>query len=278
MTKARLLRYSRQSLQALDQNTQHVFAAAQALVHYPSGAVYSFIPKNACSTMRLSLAIDNGCIAGPDDWAWIHKNNRTFRAGLREIVMAPYAFVILRCPYRRLASVFLDKIVDRRPEFWELRGLEGDALDPETLTFRGFVDALAKPGRLRHNVHWRPQADFLVYDDYDDWFRLEDFGSVPSRLHEKAGLTVVDARSLTRHGQTGLDRLDGHHSDTPIAVLDQHKRAGLIPDPAALYDEALRDRVWRLYREDVALYVARFGGGRLLFPETARRKPPKEQR
>lgn len=125
-----LLRYARGEEVALSQNGAHGFAAQHALVHYTSGAVYSFIPKNACSTMRYSMAIANNCISGPEDWTWIHKNNGTFVATLPELVRAPYSFVILRCPHARLASVFLDKIVDRTPELWQLYRKMRDGFTP----------------------------------------------------------------------------------------------------------------------------------------------------
>lgn len=62
----RLLRHVPGTLTALGQNQLHKHAADFALTHFASRAVYSFIPKNACSTMRVSLAIANGCIAGSE--------------------------------------------------------------------------------------------------------------------------------------------------------------------------------------------------------------------
>lgn len=280
MSTARRLRHTRGTLTKLAGNAEHGFAAEQALVHYPSGAIYTFIPKNACSTMRVSLAIANGCIADTGDWNWIHLNNRTFAASsLREIVMAPYSFVILRCPWRRLASVFMDKLVDRQGEFWFLHEIEAHSLDPDTFTFRRFVELIARPGMVKRNIHWRTQGDYLVYEDYDDWFCLEDFGGAAARLHDKIGLELVDARALTQHGTGHLEKLPaGNWADTPIAELDRLKRGGQGPEYRDLFDDFLRDTVWRIYHEDVALYRDRFGADRLLFPEVAARKPPKGAR
>lgn len=179
-------------------NKAHVFAADHALCAYPSGAVYSFIPKNACTTLRVSLAMANGCIAGARDWTWIHNNNRTFIASLRDLAAASFTFTILRCPHARLASVFLDKFVGRRPEFWRLHAATRDRLHPETSTFRDFVALLDDPELLNHDMHWRPQVDFLVYDDYDLWVPLERFADHAPQIEEGAGLRIVDARALTR--------------------------------------------------------------------------------
>lgn len=249
----RLLRYARTQLVPLHLNTAHEAAAVQALVHYPTGAVYSFIPKNACSTLRMSFALANGCIAGPEDWVWIHPNNGTFRATLRELVTAPYTFVVLRCPFARLASVFLDKITGRYPDFWALHRRERDQLDPDETTFRDFVAAISEPGALEANIHWRPQVDFLVYESYDDVFALERFGDAVARLAQK-GIAVADARALTGHGTGHLVTEEGAFADTPIHVLAEMKRQGRAPRHAALYDAALITQVRALYGGDITLY------------------------
>jgi len=49
---SRKLRYSHLQNSALSNNPQHRFANNHALLHYASGAVYSFIPKNGCMIER----------------------------------------------------------------------------------------------------------------------------------------------------------------------------------------------------------------------------------
>ncbi|MEQ9157958.1 MAG: sulfotransferase family 2 domain-containing protein [Roseovarius sp.] len=251
----------------LGANEAHGFAAGHALVCYPTNAVYTFIPKNACSTMRVSLAMANGCIEGVEDWTWIHPNNRTFSASLRELVTANFTFVILRCPHARLASVFLDKIVSKTPEFWALYRLEGDQLDEHGLTFRQFVDAIARQESLRANIHWRPQEDFLVYEAYDAYYALEQFGSAVGEIERKSGMDITDARPLTRHGTDQVELVtDECHADTPLSALAEMKREGRAPAHACLYDAALAERVGALYQADIQIYAERFGTADLLFP------------
>ena len=74
----RLLRYASADIWALSQNAAHQGAARYALSLYALDAVYSFIPKNACSTLRYSLALANGVLSGPEQFNWIHTNNPTF--------------------------------------------------------------------------------------------------------------------------------------------------------------------------------------------------------
>lgn len=261
----RLLRYPRNDLVALDKNSAHGFAVAHALVCYPTDTIYSFIPKNGCSTLRLSLAMANGCLAGPEDWPWIHPNNGTFRASLRDLVTAQFTFVVLRCPFRRLASVFLDKILSHTPEFWQLYRLERDQLDHNTLTFRGFVDLLSSPDRVQANIHWRPQSDFLIYECYDAYLTLERFSDSAAKIAQK-GFAVHDARDLTRHGTDQYTPvMEGCFADTPILTLREMQRSGQLPSYAALYDEALAEEVGNLYADDIKLYTDHADPADLLF-------------
>lgn len=276
MTHPRLLRYAGQSRKTLADNSAHRFAAAYALCLYGADAVYSFIPKNACSTLRVSLALANGCISGLDQWTWIHSNNPTFRAGLRDLATAKFSFVVLRCPHARLASVFLDKIVGRNHEYWFLFHALRDQLDPDRFTFRDFVgfvtgqDAAGK-SNLEMNEHWRPQVDFLVYAEYDAWFAVERMGEARAALSARVGLDLVDARPLTRHGTDRFELLDasaGGFADMPLTELAALQAEGRAPSHAALYDDTLARAVARAYADDLALYASRIGPDTLTFPET----------
>ena len=77
-------------------NQQHIFAHTNALQIYDSSAIYSMIPKNGCTTMRLSIALANGAIADRSDWEWIHLNNDSFRPSFKDLALASYRFTVLR--------------------------------------------------------------------------------------------------------------------------------------------------------------------------------------
>ena len=256
---ARRLRYATDSDGPLAKNAKHARAASYALSIYDSAAIYTFIPKNGCSTMRLSLAIANGAIDGPDDIGWIHKNNFTFSATVGELLTARYTFAIVRCPFARLASCYLDKIVGRNPPFWTLDHATSRARDPNAWTFRAFVDALAADPEIRDlDEHWRPQHDFLVYKTYDDLFDLAAFRATAVTLDEKIGFTVHDARRHTRHGIDHLTRVAGCGPDTaPLEILALRTR-GEVPEPASLYNDELVSKVADCYADDLALMRERF--------------------
>ncbi|MYZ50400.1 sulfotransferase family 2 domain-containing protein [Propylenella binzhouense] len=261
----RTFRYSAASDGPLSANPAHAFAARHALRLYRADAVYTMIPKNACSTMRLSLAKANGCVGSAADFFWIHANNDTFSADLPSLARARYTFVFLRCPFRRLASAYLDKMVAREPPMWQLLDLDRRAVAPADLTFRTFVRLVTRKDALRENHHWRPQVDFLVYDAYDDWFRVEAFAAAAERLAERTGIEILDARGLTRHGTETYRKMAGDPDLPPLDIL-LLQRGGESPDPATLYDGELVDRVGAAYGADVELYRSLFGPDALMFP------------
>jgi hypothetical protein len=261
MARSRLLKYARSDDGNLRLNRRHQAAAAHALQIYGSRAIYTFIPKNACSTMRLSLAIANCCIVDATDFEWIHDNHETFRADFGDLGRARYTFVILRDPFARLASCFLDKIVSQARPARQLRELVKPDLDLDEISFTDFVGFLNDAAVREANMHWRPQTDFLVYERYDDYFAVESFAEAAAAIKDRAGLEVVDARPLTAHG---LDRYrllpaDVDHSRTPVREIAGLKRQGDCPDPRSLYTPSTIDSVGRLYADDMRLYADRIG-------------------
>ncbi|MDD4907417.1 MAG: sulfotransferase family 2 domain-containing protein [Methylobacter tundripaludum] len=264
--KTRQLNYSATSYSHLSRNPAHQVAAEHALRIYKSNAIYSFIPKNACTTLRVSLALANGCIADKSDFNWIHHNNDAFKADLPSLALADYTFVILRCPYARLASAYLDKMVEITPDTWSLYDALQRKIELDALTFRVFIKAITRPPLLHTNIHWRPQTDFLVYKEYDDYFNLENFAAAISVIENKTNMAIVDARNLTKHG---IDRYtflnDAHYADTPPDDIKALKKAGAIPNPALLYDDEIISRVKKNFKEDIALYTDLFGSANLMF-------------
>ncbi|MEM9011360.1 MAG: sulfotransferase family 2 domain-containing protein [Pseudomonadota bacterium] len=259
-TRSRLLRHTSSTREALAHNAAHQFAASHALLVFRTGAVYSFIPKNGCTTLRYSLALANGCIADAEDFSWVHKNNATFAANLREIACAPFSFVVLRDPLARLASVYLDKIVARRPQAWGLLDTMAEGTDPDTLTFRKFVEVLMQPYMLALDIHWRPQVDFLVYEHYDAVIRLEALSEAAPMLAERAGLELMDARALSGHGNDRYEAIaPGMYADLSPAEIRAMRAEGKTVALLDLYDAGLRRIVSRKYADDVALYEAMFG-------------------
>ncbi|MCC0177125.1 sulfotransferase family 2 domain-containing protein [Waterburya agarophytonicola K14] len=262
----RFLKYSAANYNALNKNGLHNFAQNHSLHIYESNSIYSFIPKNACSTMRTSIAYANGCIDNSQDFNWIHKNNQTFRASLSDLIRADYTFVILRCPYARLASLYLDKIVSKYPPAWNFYDLIKRTTELDNISFTDFVNHLSKKPILNGDIHWRQQTDFLVYQQYDDYFCLEDFKQVIKTLNEKIGLDIIDARDLTNHGINKFELVDDeNYAQVKSSDILRLKTNGYCPTPKSLYSDKLIEKVKTIYEQDLKLYQENFPQEYLMF-------------
>lgn len=254
-------------------NSKYHFAADFAQEIYRSKTVYTHIPKNASSTMRYSVALANGLITSDTDISWVYANNMTFVPSLSAQLTAAYTFVILRCPYSRLASAFLDQLM-RRPHMFIMRQQKKgvyrrivDKLISGQISFERFVLKLFnQPDFLRLNAHWRPQVDFLLYDTYDDYFSVENMAFALAKLKNKINLEVIDSRPLAKHG---IDRYikinieDGFKLRVP--EIQQMKATNTILDPRCLYSKRLIEIVAEIYADDIKLYVEKFGEDNLMF-------------
>lgn len=108
----------------------------------------------------------------------------------------------------RLASVLLDKIVDTMPRLWQLDRLIVGGFDPDTLNFRQSVALLSQEAVFEADIHWRLQADSLVYDAYNSIFALEELEVVVKILRHRIGLEVHDAcANRAWHGYGQPDRV-----------------------------------------------------------------------
>jgi hypothetical protein len=214
--------------------------------------------------MRTSLAIANGCLKDSSDFNWIHQNNDTFTASLSELAKAKYTFTILRCPFSRLLSIYLDKFLDRNPVAWKYIDLHNRTIDMEDITFEFFVRSMAKERIRNGDIHWMPQTSFLVYEEYDDYFALEDFPRLEKELKEKIGLELVDARQLTKHGVDGYRKLSRKEPFRlgPFELLGFKKR-GSVPTIRSMYSDELVECVMRAYKTDIILYKRKIGSENL---------------
>ena len=254
-----VLRYASVDRGPIEKNQAHNFAARHALCHYPSGAIYTFIPKNGCTTLRYSLALSNGYISGAGDFEWIHSNNSTFVASHRDLITSPYKFVILRCPFTRLASLFLDKIVSQKDVMSALSKVNNTNKLLGELTFRDFVHVLISAGALHENHHWSRQADFLVFRSYDGWFRLEKFPHAVAEIERNTGLSIKDARGLSKHSLDRFELINGKFADSTASEIKLLQDSGRSPHYSTLYDEDILDEVGQLYEADISIYKFQFG-------------------
>jgi len=258
MTNARLLRNAKLENSKVSLNELYTFSLAHTLSIYPLDAVYTFIPKNACSTFRYSIAIANGFLSDNSDVDWIHRNNSTFMSTQREVALASYTFVVLRCPYRRIASCFLDKIVKEKFDFNDVKG------NKLSLSFHDFLLVIKAQHRSERNEHWRNQSDFLHYERYDEYFSLESFSEAINSLNTR-GFKIHDTREVLKHDLSNIERIDGDFSKIKADKLKKMTEKGSAPSYKSMFADVEIELVNDIYSDDLNLYKSHFGDNCLLF-------------
>ena len=138
--------------------------------------IYFRIPKCANSTVSRTLAAQFGTYAEPSaDDRGVHakkmgKNFWRARVYAEEDLARYYTFTIVRNPFARALSAYLDKIVQRIP--YAFRDLK---LESQSISFQDFLGRLAE-GHLHSNVHWMPQSSVIPVD----WRKVDHIGRVES--------------------------------------------------------------------------------------------------
>lgn len=231
------------------------------LLYVPNGrALYTFIPKNACSTMKVSIFAQKGRTEFLDNIDGLHKSAHDLCATDAEIQNAIFTFVILRDPFQRLASCYLDKFLKKNNAFVLDRTTISKSIDIQDLTFRKFVSWLSRENNIRGNIHWMPQTNFLAFDTYDCYVQQENLVRSMQKIKRRTRLELIDSRKNSRHTTFGKDQLDGQqYADSPVPDLFAMKRRGAVPSVASLYDPDIAAQVRELYAEDIKLYERHFG-------------------
>lgn len=271
------LRYAKQAVEGLNQNERYVFARRYSLHLYPSNAVYTFIPKNACSTLRYSLAIANGYLDETSDPNWIHSNinggSTLFKVNDYVLSTAPCTFVVLRCPYRRMVSAFLDKAVDMKMPAQRLCKTVWPGISSKEemikalrqMTFTTFIECVCSLPREKLDEHFRPQVDFLALENYTHWYSLEKFEEMESQLKSELQFELHDTRDRLRHDTHQYTKVMGDFSQESVENLKRLKNSKNSPDPLCLYNERTRQRVGDYFFKDIDLYCRLFVSSQMLF-------------
>ncbi|MEA3438223.1 MAG: sulfotransferase family protein [Thermodesulfobacteriota bacterium] len=194
--------------------------------------VYARVYKSANSTVISSLynAENNNRIIGLDDIQKIKDNYFTKPGELSKIDLenldSYYKFTIVRNPYRRILSAYLDKIKNRNGSKRKIVTKLLNKNPNDQITFNEFLGFLENGG-LRQNGHWAPQTDFLVFpiDQYNYIGKLENL---------QKDLTHI---LTTTYGK-----------DCPIVSVNEHKTDSRNKTKELTASDKLR--IYNLYMDD----------------------------
>ena len=253
------------SLSHLQDNQAHVFAIKHTSMHYKSNSVCTWIPKNGCSNLRYSIAKENGAITDISEIEWIHRNNDCFNVSTKEALEASYTFVILRNPFRRLLSFFLDKLCHNQEDQSEMSYQQAQQVFEfhDELSFSDFINYIRKNGgSIYKDEHTTPQCNFLLYRNYDSYFSLENLKDANHKIHEETGIKLDDVRD--KNSIFTSKGCEPSHDITHLTqareiknLLDQKK----IPITEKMYTCDMIRKVSALYLQDILVYCSEIPSG-----------------
>jgi hypothetical protein len=153
----------------LKYKTRHLIKAvdARAAISHKSQFIYFRIPKAANSTIiRTLYAYENN--HNTDDYVsrtvkkhYYSRPSSLSRSELKKVEQSYFKFTFVRNPLTRLASAYLDKIVNNtRPKKCVANYLDRPLEAP--ISFREFCDFLKHGEGLYKDVHWYPQNKLIT--------------------------------------------------------------------------------------------------------------------
>lgn len=203
---------------------------------------YIFVtnPKCACSTVQailIRLELSDKAFEFADH---MHIHLREYSPLLNPLQVGDFRrlaqdesffrFCFVRNPYHRILSCYLDKIKnDRPPKRTLLRQIGRNPNEPFDISFREFVNIVARQPVGAMNRHWRVQYYQTLQDSmsYHLVGRFESFREDMDKVSDALGCQLSDFDNRTHQNRTDAGNL-----------LDEY------------YDQSLRDAVFQTYRKD----------------------------
>ncbi len=239
------------------------------------GIVYCPIPKNANTALKHILVEAEKL---PDDEKLhinIHNYLNTYQTGM---TLSEYSydkasdfltdsiyfkFCIIRDPFTRLASAYVNKFITDPLEWPFCRDViatvyeRGGFIRPDyekSITFQQFIEYLYFMDEQVLDIHWRPQYLFLGNYHFE-LFKLENINKLFDELEARLGYpinrsTKNPSLSLSKEQQS----LDPPNERYDLVYPFQFRQANFLPSVEQLYTPELRELVRAKYAKDIEVY------------------------
>ena len=248
-------------------NAQINFKLKWTIKLYGANSFSTFIPKNACTSLRYSAAIKNNVLQiNPNNLDWVHNNNPSFNINIEEAITSSYTFVFLRCPISRIISTFLDKFLSKDREAWIFRDFVGRSVDLDDLTFQKFVQLISEKPRLAElDAHWTPQNKFLLIKQYSNYFCVEELDKAKEILKNRINMDLLDTRSISRHTTNHFikKKIENAFNIPAYELYKIKKEEGFVPNNASMINQELLKALEKIYSDDIEIYKEKFSSKNL---------------
>lgn len=232
-------------------------------LYYPRLRIaYNAIPKNACSSVKATLAHanDGGCFQKTP-----HELDGRYRAAPRVIDDTWLRLVVLRDPFERLVSAYLDKMLKPlEPQFKKIvvqaryEMGEPPPVGDESLSLRQFFYWFRSRPIEATDAHWRPQTALLTFDRFD---LAINCGRLADGWRESGLEAIAPLRPFQAHGTSAKSNwLDANLVDMPgHHIYGYITTTGEFPPQRCFRNPTLIAEVREYYRRDYDLIGALFG-------------------
>lgn len=251
-------------LRLTDQNS--VFAMEHHLVSKEKKLMYCYISKNACSTFK-SVLVKYENMAALDNLN-VHDLHNKFTWSLMSsysdlLDTIYFKFIIIRNPFLRLVSAYLDKLV--RSEFDQYEPFAQNVInivysdESKSISFQDFIQYLYETKSQFLNEHWRPQVDFLLFNHYDMYLQMENLKQDIPKLEKAINIEVPKinvGQHSTPYSKMSLDEAWTIKGNQLWQILKDQKT---LPLPSEMYNNELIAKVRERYQLDIELYENLFG-------------------
>lgn len=233
--------------------------------------VYAYVPKAACTSLKLWMAMVEGLGSQSLAADCVHALVKS-RASLQDheadaILRDPtwFKFAFVRNPLSRLVSAYLDKVVpakvtaarlvrnfqmqDPSVDWWQRMAAAVRADASRGLTFRELVQQLGRERPEKVDEHFRPQSLLLAGLPLDFLGRVEqmaeDFAFVQRRLDTNVPLAHEKKQSYAPQA------MGEYVADWPVTAFRQQ---AAHPHWRRFYPPEVLAAVAKIYRDDFASF------------------------
>jgi len=174
-----------------------------------------------------------------------------------------YKFAVVRNPYDRLVSAFVDKFCkeDLKTRWVQKILQEIDSTDAHgnlQISFAQFVTYLESQNNDTVNAHWRRQAFILNGVKLDKVIDLKEIKAELSKLEKQFSMKTDVDFSIRRQANVYDGRKQQSQSfvgDLPNSeLIRQYNATHTFPQKSLFYNDELKTKVKNIYKDDFELY------------------------
>lgn len=263
-------------LRTVSNNTNNsLFPEYTYLINHQYRFIYCPIYKVACSSFKKLIIKLNepekfqeiiSCLSGFQFHIYMDSAYSLFRYTTEEISQiwqdnTYFKFAIVRNPWNRLVSAYLNKFMQTSPKPFTLEVIKAvydrQNLTPDydrSITFKQFIHYLVITEDKLLNGHWKPQYLFLGNNKFDFIGKFENLARDFQYIKQKLNLEL-DLEWANKTEKTGnMDALKNYADYYP----DSLRQLEQMPNYKSFYTPDLVELVRERYRNDVEMFDYEF--------------------